>query len=364
MRTRLEIRREDVNLERYGWNERFRSLFESTTNGDLVPARVIRVDRGAALVETEEGTFRATRAGNLHPEGESGSPAVGDWVGVERSGDSGVIRIILPRSGAMARRRPGAAEAEQVVAANVDLVLVVESLERGPSPRRIERAAALAWDGGASPVVVLTKADTCPDLDASIERAREGAPLSDILPVSAVSGIGLEAIAEKLLTGSTAVLLGPSGVGKSTLINRLLGEERLAVGEVRSGDHKGRHTTTHRELVVLPAGGCVIDTPGIRELGLWLDREAVNTVFPEIDEAAQGCRYGDCRHEAEPGCAVHEAVEDGTIDPRRLESFLRLRREVENLDRRRDESKRHENRARERSFGKMVRQAKKIKGQR
>jgi len=353
-----------VNLERYGWNERFRSLFESMTNGDLVPARVIRVDRGAALVETENGAFRATRAGNLHPEGEPGSPAVGDWVGVERQGDSGVIRIILPRSGAMARRRPGAADSEQVVAANVDLVLVVESLERGPSPRRIERAAALAWDGGASPVVVLTKADICPDLQASIERAREGAPYSDVIPVSAISGLGLEAIADKLPAGSTAVLLGPSGVGKSTLINRLLDEERLAVGEVRSGDRKGRHTTTHRELVVLPAGGCVIDTPGIRELGLWLEKNAVNTVFPEIDEAAKGCRFGDCRHESEPGCAVRDAVEGGTIDPRRLESFLRLRREAENLDRRRDESKRHENRARERSFGKMVRQALKIKGQR
>jgi ribosome biogenesis GTPase len=264
----------------------------------------------------------------------------------------------------MARRRPGSAEAEQVVAANVDLVLVVESLERGPSPRRIERATALAWDGGASPVVVLTKADTCPDLEASIEQAREGAPFSDVLAVSAISGAGLEAIAERLPAGSTAVLLGPSGVGKSTLINRLLGEERLAVGEVRSGDRKGRHTTTHRELVVLPSGGCVIDTPGIRELGLWLDAEAVETVFPEIEEAARGCRFGDCRHESEPGCAVHDAVESGAIDPRRLESFLRLRREAENLELRRDESKRHESRARERSFGKMVRQAMKIKGER
>jgi len=353
-----------VNLERYGWNERFRSLFESMTGGDLAPARVIRVDRGAAIVEAENGTHRAIRAGNLRPEGESVSPAVGDWVGVEQSEDPCVIRVILPRSGAMARRRPGAADSEQVVAANVDLVLVVESLERGPNPRRIERAAALAWDGGAMPVVVLTKADTCPDLEASIERAREGAPHSDVIAVSAISGAGMEAIAERLPAGSTAVLLGPSGVGKSTLINRLLGEERLAVGEVRSGDSKGRHTTTHRELVVLPAGGCVIDTPGIRELGLWLDREAVNTVFPEIEEAAKGCRFGDCRHESEPGCAVHDAVEAGTIDSRRLESFLRLRREAENLNRRRDESKQHEIRARDRSFGKMVRQAKKIKGQR
>jgi ribosome biogenesis GTPase len=347
-----------------GWNRRFQSLFESVATESLVPGRVVRVDRGLATVETGERTIRATAAGTLAPGGASGAPAVGDWVGLEPSGDGGVIRLILPRTGAMARRRPGAADAEQVVAANVDLVLVVESLERGPNPRRIERAAALAWDGGATPLVVLTKADVCLDRDAAVERAREGAPYSDVLLVSAVSGAGIEAVADYLSTGTTSVLLGPSGVGKSTLINRLVGEHRLAVGEVRAGDSKGRHTTTHRELVALPGGGCVIDTPGIRELGLWLDREAVGTVFPEIEDAARDCRFNDCRHESEPGCAVQRAVEDGDIDPRRLDSFLRLRREAENLERRRDESKRHEIRARERRFGKMVREVKKIKDRR
>lgn len=350
-----------MNLQQYGWNERFQSLFETLNSGGLVPARIIRVDRGFSTVDTGDTTSKATLAGTMSSDGEQGMPAVGDWVGFEPGGDSGVIRIILPRSGAMARRRPGAADVEQVVAANVDLVLVVESLERGPNPRRIERAAALAWDGGASPVVVLTKADTCPNLDSAIEKAREGAPYSEILPVSALSGDGMDAFSTRLPAGSTSVLLGPSGVGKSTLINRLLGEERLAVGDVRSGDHKGRHTTTHRELVVLPGGGCLIDTPGIRELGLWLDQQAVANVFPEIEEASHGCRFGDCRHESEPGCAVREAVESGTMDPLRLESFLRLRREAENLELRRDESKRYEIRARERSFGRMVREAVKLK---
>jgi ribosome biogenesis GTPase len=289
---------------------------------------------------------------------------VGDWVGVEPTGDGVVVRIILPRAGSMARRRAGAPDAEQVVAANVDHVLVVESLERGPNPRRIERAAALAWDGGATPRVVLTKADLCPDLDAAIEFAREGAPYSEILPVSAVTGDGMEAVVDSLTRGTTAVLLGPSGAGKSTLINTLLGEHRLAVGEVRPGDRKGRHTTTHRELVVLPGGGCVIDTPGIRELGLWLGSDAVSSAFPEIDGIAHECRFNDCRHESEPGCAVRQAVVEGAIEGRRLESFLRLRREAENLEERRDESRRHETRARERSFGKMVREAKKIKNRR
>jgi len=182
-----------------------------------------------------------------------------------------------------------------------------------------------------------------------------------VLTVSAKTGEGIDQLALLLAPRSTAVLLGPSGVGKSTLTNRLLGEERLAVAEVREGDRKGRHTTTFRELVVLPDGACLIDTPGIRELGLWLDSGAIGAAFPEIGEAAVRCRFGDCRHETEPGCAVLEAVKLGNLDPARLASFLRLRREAESLEMRRDESKRHEVRARERNFGKMVREALKHK---
>lgn len=289
---------------------------------------------------------------------------MGDWVALNRGDGTNVIRAILPRAGALVRRRPGAADLEQVVAANIDLVLVVESLERGPNPRRIERATALAWDGGATPVVVLTKTDVCTDLEAAVARAHEGAPFSDVVPVSSVNGDGLDDLAGRLTAGTTAVLLGPSGVGKSTLTNRLLGEEHFAVAEVRAGDAKGRHTTTSRELVALPGGGCLIDTPGIRELGLWLGAEAVRSAFPEIEEIAAGCRFGDCRHESEPGCAVLEAVDHGTLDEGRLASFLRLRKEVENLDLRRDASRQHEIRARERSFGKMVREVMKIKKKR
>ncbi|MDX2438815.1 MAG: ribosome small subunit-dependent GTPase A [Acidobacteriota bacterium] len=350
-----------MRIEDFGWNDRLRSLFGLVQPGGLVPARVVRADRGAAKVETENGASAAVIAGNLDPSGEAGPPAVGDWVALDSCDGTRVIRAILPRTGALARRRPGAADHEQVVAANVDLVLIVESLERGPNPRRIERATALAWDGGAQPVVVLTKADICSDLEASIARAAEGAPFCDVVPLSSVTGEGLDELAGRLVSGTTAVLLGPSGVGKSTLTNRLLGEERLAVAEVRSGDAKGRHTTTSRELVVVPGGGCLIDTPGIRELGLWLDSGAVRLAFPEIEEAAENCRFGDCRHESEPGCAVLEAVELGVLDARRVDSFLRLRKEAENLDLRRDESRRYEIRSRERSFGRMVREAVKLK---
>jgi len=350
-----------VILKNLGWNDRFQSLFETLQKDNLVPGRVVRVDRGAVRVETERETMVAVLAGNLDPAGEAGRPAVGDWVVLDQCDGTNLIRAILSRTGALARRRPGDADLQQVVAANVDLVLVVESLERGPNPRRIERATALAWDGSATPVVILTKTDVCEDLEKAVARAREGAPFCDVMPVSSVTGEGLEDVARLLTVGTTAVLLGPSGVGKSTLTNRLLGEEKFAVAKVRVGDGKGRHTTTARELVALPGGGCLIDTPGIRELGLWLDVGAVTSAFPEIEEVAGRCRFGDCRHESEPGCAVRVEVERGELDAGRLASFLRLRKEAENLDMRRDASQRHEIRARERSFGKMVREAKKLK---
>jgi ribosome biogenesis GTPase len=180
--------------------------------------------------------------------------------------------------------------------------------------------------------------------------------------VSAVTGAGIDEVLAYLLRGATAVLLGPSGVGKSTLTNRLLGEERLAISHVREGDAKGRHTTTHRELVTLPGGGCLIDTPGIRELGLWLGAEAVGTAFPEIEAAAVECRFRDCRHSSEPGCAVIQAVEAGEIDERRFDSYHRLRREAEHLNLRLDASRKHELRAKDRSFGKMIKEIMRVKG--
>jgi ribosome biogenesis GTPase len=350
-----------VTLEDLGWNERWRSLFDAHQKKGLAAGRVVRVDRGAVVVELAGGPTHAVVPSSLDPQGEAGPPAVGDWVALDQTEDTSVVRAVLTRTGALVRRRPGEADRSQAVAANVDVVLVVESVERGPNPRRIERAAALSWDGGATPVVVLTKIDLMDDPAAAIEQARAGAPFIDIVALSSVSDVGLDELSKHLAPGSTAVMLGPSGVGKSTLANRLLGADRLAVSHVRAGDAKGRHTTSHRELVALPSGSCLIDTPGVRELGLWLSADAVDTAFPEIEEAAAGCRFRDCRHESEPGCAVLAEVAAGGIDAKRLASFHRLRREVEHLDLRLDASRRHEIRARERSFGKMVKEVKRLK---
>ena len=346
-----------MTLETLGWNERFESLFAPYRASNLIPARVIRVDRGAVTVQTESGTATVSIAGQLDSQGEAGPPAVGDWVGMDLIGNYGVVRGILPRAGALVRRRPGKGDEEKVAAANVDLVLVVESLDHGPDPGRIERASAIAWDGGATPIVVLTKLDLCNDADAAVARAREGAPFVDLLMVSAKVSVGMEILAGRLAEGTTAVLLGPPGAGRSTLTNRLLGEDGLAAAEVREGDRKDRHTATFRELFVLPSGACLIDTPGVRELGMSLDPEAAMTAFAEIEEAARRCFLGDFRHETEPGCAVQEEADIGHLNANGIASSLRLRREAEDLEMRRDTSRGSERRASERRIDKMAREA-------
>jgi len=346
-----------IELETIGWNDRFESLFAPYRASNLIPARVTRVDWGAVTVQLETGVATASIAGQLDSHGEAGAPAVGDWVGMDLIGNDGVVRVILPRAGALAGGRSGKGDHEQVAAANVDLVLVVEALDRGPNPRRIERACAIAWDGGATPIVVLTKLDLCHDADAAVARAREGAPFADVFLVSAKIGVGMAMLASRLAEGSTAVLLGPSGAGKATLTNRLLGEERLEAADVREADRRGSHTTTFREFFVLPGGACLIDTPGVRELGLSLVPEAVRSAIPEIEEASRSHFFSERRHETEPGCAVQEETDPGHFNVGRLASFLRFRREAENLERRRDTSRRHEIRVRNRRSGKMIREA-------
>jgi ribosome biogenesis GTPase len=349
-----------MNLVTLGWNKRCEDLFGPFRERGLIEARVVVDGRDPVIVESEHGHCAAVAAGRLDDTGEPGPPVIGDWIALDVAEDTPVIRAVLPRSCVLARRRPGAAERIQVLAANIDTVVLVDSLDRGPNRRRIERGVALAYDSGAAPVVVLTKADVCNDIAAAEAEARLGAPFADVLAVSSINGSGIGALGDLLASGTTAVFLGPSGAGKSTLINRLLGEDRLDTGEVRGGDHKGRHTTTRRELVSLSSGACLIDTPGIRELGLWLDADAVDAAYADLEVFAAECRFRDCRHEGEPGCAVRAAVENSELDEGRLEGYLKLRHEAEAHVLRKST---HEVRAYERRFSKLVRNMKKVKGE-
>lgn len=348
-----------MDLVSLGWHRRIEDSFTAFRDRGLVAARVVADGREPVVVETVAGRSAAVVAGRLDGAGEPGPPVIGDWVALDLTEDTPVVRAIVPRAGVLARRRPGAAERVQLLAAHVDRIVLVYALDRGPNRRRIERGVAVAYDSGAAPIVVLTKADLCGDVAAAEADARLAAPFADVLAVSALEGAGVGRLAELLVPGMTAVFLGPSGAGKSTLVNRLLGEDRLATGAVRDGDRRGRHTTTRRELVPMPSGACLIDTPGIRELGLWLDADGVDAAYDDLETLAAGCRFRDCRHDLEPGCAVRAAVEAGELDGQRLAGYLKLRREAEAHELRRSTP---ELRAHERRFSRLVKNVKKIKG--
>ena len=356
-----------MQLEALGWTDERTQEFEPHLAGGLVPGRVAVQHRGVWIVIGEAGELRCDVAGRLlHERPAAELPVVGDWVALAPRSEegAGTIHDVLERRTRISRKTPWLAVEEQVLATNVDTVLLTTSLNQDYNLRRLERYLTTAWDSGAQPVVVLTKADLHADPELvrlEVEAIAYGVP---VLVVSTVTGEGLDEIAALASPGRTLVLLGSSGVGKSTLVNTLAGEELLATKEIREDDGRGRHTTSHRELVQLPSGGLVIDTPGLRELQLWDAGEGLEEAFADVTDLFAACRFNDCSHEREPGCAVQAALADGTLPRDRWESYVKLQRELEHLERRMDKRAQSEARKQWRQLSKDVRTKARLKGRR
>jgi ribosome biogenesis GTPase / thiamine phosphate phosphatase len=339
-------------LDALGWDAELASAFEQLQDDNLFPARIAAQHRGAFVLFAEEGELRARASGRLFYEHDVGGqlPAVGDWVAVT---PPATVTSILTRRSAFIRKNAGHDSTEQVLAANVDAAFLLAGLDDDFSLRRLERYITIAWESGAQPIVVLTKADLSPDVaDAvlAVETVAIGVPVH---AVSNVTGEGLEALDPHLQPGRTSVLLGSSGVGKSTLLNRLAGQEVMLTREV-AADGTGRHTTTHRELVRLPGGGLVIDTPGLRELQFW--EGDLSAAFEDIETLALECKFRNCAHMREPECAVLAAVDDGSLELDRLRSWRKLQRELEAIAARTDMRLRIARKRRWKQFASVTRQ--------
>ena len=349
-----------MSLSRWGWNSYFEAMWSDGNRGNVVPARVVAQQRKFWRVAGAFGECLAEASGKLRLAADEGAewPTVGDWASVElqESNAMAVIRTVLRRRSQFMRKSPGKKIEEQVIAANVDTALVISAPDGDFNPRRIERYLAQCWESGARPVLILNKADICEgthEKAAEMERVGLGTP---ICVVSGKTGQGMEEFETFLIPGQTLVMLGSSGVGKSTLANRLLGQSHQKVKSVRADDSRGRHTTTVRELFVLPCGALLIDTPGLRELQLWDAAEGLAQAFADIDSLAAQCRFNDCRHETEPGCAVQAALCAGTLDLARLENRRKLIREENFLRRKMDPEMRSEEKKRIKQLTRKVRE--------
>jgi ribosome biogenesis GTPase len=349
-------------IEQYGWSDSLARTFEPHARAGHLPGRIVVQQRDAYLVATDDGELTAKVSGRLrHEAREAGHPAVGDWVALSANlGErTATLHAVLPRRTAFVRRAADSVQTAQVIAANIDVAFVVTSMNADLNPRRLERYLAAAWQSGARPVVLLTKSDLsdAPQaLAAEITALAAGCP---VLVVSARKGVGLDVLMEQVLPGETCVLIGSSGVGKSTLVNALLGEERMATQEIRAADARGRHTTSHRQLVLLPGGGLILDTPGIREVGLIDADEGLAMAFDDIERLAETCRFRDCGHANEPGCAVRDALKTGALDPARWASFQKLGLELAAVERKDERVAKEVERRRQLTLQKAYRSTKK-----
>jgi ribosome biogenesis GTPase len=318
-------------IEQYGWSDTLQQAFEPYARSGYLPGRIIVQQREAHTVVTDVGNLSARLSGRLrHEAREAGHPAAGDWVAVAASAGNGTatIHAILPRRTAFVRRAADSVQTLQVIAANIDVVFIVTSMNADLNPRRLERFLAAAWQSGARPVLVLTKADLCEHPESVAAEMAAQVAGCPVLVVSVRQGLGMAGLMAHIAPGETCVLIGTSGVRKSTLVNALLGEERMATGDIRAADARGRHTTSNRQLVLLPGGGLILDTPGIREVGLIDADEGLSIVFYDIELLAQGCRFRDCRHDSEPGCAIRAALDDGRLAAERWAHFQKLSGEL------------------------------------
>lgn len=355
-----------MDLTALGWAPPLADAFAPHAERGLVPGRVALEHTHIYRVLTEDGEWLSRVSGRLRHQAAQrvDFPAVGDWVALERPAHGGDARIlaVLPRVSRFSRRAAGDPTEEQIVAANINTVFLVSGLDNDFNPRRIERYLIVAWESGAAPVIVLNKADLVADVRPFVDEVRAIAPAVAVHPVSARQPETLTQLRTYLSHGQTAALLGSSGVGKSSIVNTLIGKELLRTREVRESDSRGRHTSTFKQLIVLPDGGVLIDTPGLRELQLWESGTTLTGAFSDVEELAAVCRFRDCRHENEPGCAVTAAVEAGDLPLERVTSYKKLRDEQEFQARQQDQRAQIEQKRKARIGSKALAQRLKDKG--
>lgn len=329
-----------IDMKSYGLDSYVEAGFKMYEGHCVEPARIIAEYKQNYKLITRYGDLNAEVSGKFrfNAEGTGDFPAVGDWVAAELRPNEGnaTIHGVLPRKSKFSRKAAGNRTDEQIVAANFDYVFIVASLNYDLNLRRLERYLTTAWESGGLPVIILTKADLCSEKSELVQRIEEIAPGVPVHALSAVTGEGLDEIIKYAVSGKTIVLMGSSGVGKSTLLNKLAGRDIMYVNDIREDDSKGRHTTTHRQLAVLPSGCSVIDTPGMRELSVWDGDEGIETAFHDIDELAYFCKFTDCTHVNEPQCAVNRAIEEGRMNKARLESYRKLQKEIRFIEGKKD----------------------------